>query len=147
MIRLAVLLALAMTTTAGRAHAQQLDAVMSRFVGAWRHNDEKAVAALIARDGASIETEAGRFGPLGARQAAAVLRVIFEANATRGVRTRQMQDVGGSPQKAYAEIIWTALPLETTQQLRFIIFVEWVLEQDKYWRVTRIRLMPTPSAI
>jgi hypothetical protein len=143
-IRIALLLALATTTAVARADAQQLDAVMSRFVVAWRQNDEKAIAALIAREGASIESPAGRLGPLGARQAAAVLRTIFEVNATRGVRTRQMQDVGGSPQKAYAEVVWTALAPETTQPLNIIIFVELVLEQDKNWRVTRIRLMQTP---
>jgi hypothetical protein len=144
-VRLAWLLALAMTTTAARAEAQQLDAVMSRFVGAWRHNDEKAIASMIAREGASIETEAGRLGPLGARQAAAVLRTIFEGNATRGVRTRQVHDVGGSPQKGYAEVIWTALAPETTEALHIIIFVELLLEPDRQWRVTRIRLMQSPQ--
>jgi hypothetical protein len=114
---------------------------MSRFSGAWRHSDDKAVASLIARDGATIETSSGRLGPLGPRQAAAVLRALFEGRETRNVRTRQMQDVGGSPQRAYAEVIWTALAPETTQPMRVVVFVEWVVDEDKTWRITRIRLL------
>ena len=141
-IRLATLLALAMTATAERAHAQQLDGVMKSFTGAWTRNDEKRVAGLIAREGASIESEAGRFGPLGARQAAAVLRVLFDERTTVEVRLRQTQTVGGTPQKAYAEIIWITLAPETTQPVRNVLFVEFVLEQEKYWRITKIRLLP-----
>ncbi len=140
-IRCTLFLALAMAATAPPAHAQQLDAVMSRFAGAWRQGDEKAIASLIAREGASIESDAGRLGPLGARQAAAVLRALFDESATRSVRTRQVQDVGGSPQKAFAELIWMTVASETTEPMRIAVFVEFVLEQDKYWRITRIRLI------
>ena len=114
---------------------------MSRFSGAWRQSDDKAVASLIARDGATIETSDGRLGPLGPRQAAAVLRALFEGRATKNVRTRQMQDVGGSPQRAYAEVIWTALAPETNQPMRVVVFVEWMVDEDKTWRITRIRLL------
>ena len=140
-IRLMMLIAVAVTTTAARAHAQQLESAMSRFSGAWRQGDDKAVASQIAREGVTIETSDGRLGPLGARQTAAVLRTLFEGRDTRNLRTRQMQDVGGSPQRAYAEVIWTTLAPETTQPIRVVVFVEWVLEQDKTWRITRIRLL------
>lgn len=140
-IRLLMLMALAISATAVRADAQQLESAMSRFSGAWRQGDDKAIASLIARDGATIETGDGRMGPLGARQVAAVLRELFEGRDTHGVRTRQMQDVGGSPQRAYAEVIWTAVAPETTQPMRVVLFVEWVLDQDKTWRITRIRML------
>jgi hypothetical protein len=140
-IRLFILITLATAATASHANAQQLDAAMSRFSGAWRQNDDKGIASLIARDGATIETSEGRLGPLGARQAAAVLRSLFEGRDTRSVRTRQMQNVGGTPQKAFAEVIWTTLAPETTQPVPVIVFVEWVREHDRQWRITRIRLI------
>jgi predicted flavoprotein YhiN len=140
-IRLIFLVALATAANAAQVYAQHLDAAMSRFSAAWRQSDDKAIASLIAREGATIETTDGRLGPLGPRQAAAVLRILFEGRDTRGVRTRQMQDVGGTPQKAYAEVIWTTLAPETTQAMRVVVFVEWVLEHDKQWRITRIRLL------
>ena len=139
--RLMMLVTVAMLATAARAHAQQLESAMSRFSGAWRQGDDKAVANMISREGATIETSDGRLGPLGSRQAAAVLRTLFDGRDTRNLRTRQMQDVGGSPQRAYAEVIWTTLAPETTQPMRVVVFVEWVLDQDKTWRITRIRLL------
>jgi hypothetical protein len=140
-IRTLLLITLAITATATHASAQQLDVVMTRFSGAWRQNDDKGIAALVAREGATIETSDSRLGPLGARQAAAVLRTLFQGRDTRSVQTRQMHELGGTPQKAYAEVIWTTLAPETTQPLRVVVFVEWVLEQDRQWRITRIRLL------
>lgn len=141
-IRMVTVLAIALTASAERVHAQQLDGVMRNFTAAWSRKDEKAVAALIAREGASIESDAGRFGPLGARQAAAVLRVLFDARSTVDVRLRQTQQVGGNPQKAFAELVWMTLAPETTEPIRIVVFVEFVLERENTWRITRIRLLP-----
>lgn len=135
-------MAIAIMATSGAAHAQDLDGAMSRFASAWRRNDYKAIAALIARDGASIETDAGRLGPLGPRQAAAVLRGLFSERNTTQVRTRQIQDVGGNPQKGYAELVWMTMAPATTEPLRVVVFVEFVQESDREWRVARIRLLP-----
>ena len=140
-IRTLFMAALALGLFAVPARAQQLEQVMRQFAGAWRDHNDKALAAMIARDGASIETPAGRLGPLGPRQAAAVFRMLFEERATQNVSTRQVQEVGGTPQKAYAEVIWTSTMRETTQSSRVIVFVELVREQERNWRVTRIRLI------
>jgi hypothetical protein len=134
-------LAIAMLATSTPAPAQDLDVAMYRFAGAWRRNDFKAISALIARDGVSIETDAGRFGPLGARSAAAILRTLFGERETTDVRTRQFQGVGGQPQKGYAELIWTTMAPATTEALRIVVFVEFVQEDDRQWRITRIRLL------
>ena len=125
--RVLLLMIVAMTTVAGHAHAQELDGVMQQIAGAWTRNDEKSLSRLIARAGASIETDAGRLGPLGARQAAAILRILFDERATQDVRTRQAQAVGGTPRKAYAELVWTTMAPETTQPVRVVVFVELVL--------------------
>ena len=140
-IQLAALFVVAMTATAAHAQAQQLDGVIKSFAGAWNRNDEKAVASFISREGASIDGEFGRFGPLGSRQAAAVLRVLFDERTTVDVRLRQMQTVGGTPQKAYAELVWMTLAPETTQSVRVVLFVEFV-QQENTWRITKIRLLP-----
>jgi hypothetical protein len=142
MIRLLTLVAIAISMSAAHAPAQELDGVMRNFASAWTRKDEKAVAALIAREGASIESDAGRFGPLGARQAAAVLRALFDERSTVDVRVRQSQTVGGSPKKAYAELVWMTLAPATTEPVRVVVFVEFVLEQEKAWRITKIRLLP-----
>src|SRR5688572_17701816 len=113
--------------------------MMTRFSGAWRQNDDKVIAGLIAREGATIETTDGRLGPLGPRQAAAVLRTLFQGRDTRSVQTRQMHDIGGTPKKAYAEVIWTTLAAETTQPLRVVVFVEWRSEERRVGKECRCR--------
>ncbi len=140
-IGLTIFLAIATLATSAPAAAQEMDVAMYRFANAWRRNDYKAVSALIAREGVSIETEAGRFGPLGARQASAILRALFGDRSTTDVRTRQFQTLGGTPQKGYAELIWTTMAPATTEALRVVVFVEFVRENEREWRITRIRLM------
>lgn len=140
-VGLTIFLAIAMLATSVPAQAQDLDVTMYRLANAWRRNDSKAISGLIARDGVSIETDAGRFGPVGARSAAAILRTLFGERQTTDVRTRQFQGVGGSPQKGYAELIWTTRAPETTEALRIVVFVEFVQELDREWRITRIRLL------
>ena len=143
LFRQTIFMVLAIVATSRAAQAQDLDDAMERFASAWRRSDYKAIASLIARDGASIETEAGRLGPLGSRQAAALLRVIFSERNTTQVRTRQFQGGrgGGTPQKAFAELLWTSVAPATTESLRIVVFVEFVRESDDIWRVTRIRLL------
>ncbi len=114
---------------------------MNRIAGAWRQNNDKAIAALISSDGASIETGSGRLGPLGPRQAAAVLRMLFDERTTQEVSMRKIQEVGGDPPRAYGEVVWVALRPQTTQPTRVVVFVEMALEQDRNWRITRIRLI------
>ena len=116
---------------------------MNRIAGAWRQNNDKAIAALISSDGASIETGSGRFGPLGPRQAAAVLRMLCDERTTQEVSMRKIQEVGGNPPRAYGEVIWVTLRPQTTQPTRVVVFVEMALEQDRNWRITRIRLIST----
>jgi hypothetical protein len=140
-IGLTVFLAIAMLATSTTATAQEMDIAMYRFANAWRRNDYKTIVTLIARDGLSIETDVGRFGPLGARQASAILRTLFNERSTTEVRTRQFQSVGGTPKKGYAEVIWTTMAPETTEPLRIVVFVEFVFESEREWRITRIRLM------
>lgn len=140
-IGLTMFLAIAVLALSTPLQAQDLDAAMRSFANAWRRNDSKAISALIAREGASIETDAGRFGPLGARQAAAILRTLFGDRETTDVRTRQSQGVGGTPEKGFAELIWMSRAPETTEKLRVVVFVEFVQESDREWRITRIRLI------
>ena len=140
---LAGMIAVAVMATAEHAHGQNLSGALKHFTNAWNRNDEKAISQMIARDGASIDLPVGgRLGPLSGRQAAAVLRVLFEEGITRDVRVRQIQSVGGDPEKAYAELVWTTVAPETTQAIRNVVFVELVRESENLWRVTKIRLLP-----
>lgn len=123
------------------AHAQRLDDVVFQVVEAWARGDAKALAALSAREGIAIEGREVRTGPLGSRQAAAVLRRIFDDRETVAIRPGMVQMVGGSPRRAFLEITWVARAPETTQPERSKVFVELVLNHER-WQITQIRLLP-----
>jgi hypothetical protein len=123
------------------AHAQRLDDIVLHVADAWSHRDARAVVALSARDGVSIETRDSRSGPLGTRQATAVLRKLFEERETVSIRPGMMQVVGGSPRRAFCEITWITRAPDTTELERVTIFVELMLA-DERWQITQIRLLP-----
>ena len=122
------------------AQAQRLDDIVLHFADAWAHGDARALVALSAREGISIETRDARSGPLGSRQAVAVLRRHFEERETISIRPGMMQVVGGTPRRAFCEITWITRAPDTTEPERATIFVELVLAEER-WQITQIRLL------
>jgi hypothetical protein len=123
------------------ASAQRLDDIVLHITDAWQRHDAKDVIALSARDGIAIESRDLRTGPLGSRQAAAVLRRMFDERETVAIQPGRTQIVGGSPRRAYAEIIWITRAPDTSEPQRATIFLELVL-LDERWQITQIRLLP-----
>ena len=123
------------------AHAQRLGDIIDIVTFAWSHGDTRALAAMAARDGISIETKRGHMGPLGARQANAVLRRLLEERETVSIRQGVTQEVGGNPRRAFSEIRWVVRTPDTNQPERLTIFIELVHEGER-WRITQIRMLP-----
>ena len=130
-------LALLKTT---EAQAQRLDDIVDIISYAWKNGDAKAPVALAAREGVVIEVSGSRSGPVGARQAVAMLRRVFDERQTIGLRQGMTQIVGGTPRRAFAEITWMARAPDTTEPERYTIYLELVLEGDR-WHITQIRLL------
>lgn len=127
---------------APRAHAQRLDDIVLYVADSFARADAKSVVALMKKDGVSIEANNGRgSAPLGARQAAAVLRRMFDDRVTVSAKPGMMQVVGGSPRRAFAEITWVTRAPDTTQPERSTVYLELVLS-DERWQITTIRLLP-----
>lgn len=135
------LLVAVMLLMASQAHAQRLDDIVDIVRFAWSNSDAKAVAAMGASDGISIETKAGRMGPLRTRQANAVLRRVFEERETVSMRPGKTQIVGGTPRRAFSEITWVTRAPDTTESERITILLELVQEGER-WRITQIRMLP-----
>ena len=123
------------------AHAQRLDDIIDILAFAWSHGDTKALAAMAAREGISIETREGRMGPLRPRQASAVLRRMLDERETVSIRPGVTEVVGGSPRRAFSELRWVSRTPGTNQPERLTIFIEFVHEGDR-WRITQIRMLP-----
>lgn len=139
---LGLLLVLALAPAlAGRARAQELDQVLARFAAAWARGDAGGLAALVSRNGISIDVGGGEIGPLGQRQAAAVLRRLFDERETTAVQPRFAQVVGGAPTRAFGEIRWHARSRGTTESEGATVFLALVRENGG-WRINQIRVLP-----
>ncbi len=136
---LGLLLALA-PALAPPARAQELNDVLARFAAAWARGDAGGLAALVSRNGVTIDIGGGEIGPLGGRQAAAVLRRLFDERETTAVQARFAQVVGGAPTRAFGEIRWRARSRGTTESEGATIFLALVRENGT-WRINQIRLL------
>jgi hypothetical protein len=131
---------LLLLVSARGASAQELDITLDRIATAWHKGDAAAITAFAARAGISVDADGNPVGPLGPRQAAAVLRRVFDDRESLGARNIMTRDVGGEPARAFGEIGWTARTKGTTIPERATIFVAFVRE-DGAWKVTEIRIM------
>lgn len=122
------------------AHAQNLGQTLDRVAAAWHRGEAGAITALAARGGVSVDVDGRSVGPLGQRQAGAVLRRVFEDRESVGARANMNRVVGGNPARAFGEISWTTRARGTTIPERATLFVAFVLE-DESWRITEIRLI------
>jgi hypothetical protein len=120
--------------------AQDLTPALRRVADAWHEGDARAVAALGAEAGISLDVDGSTVGPLGSRQAAAVLRRVFGDRESVSAAPRVSRTVGGDPARAFGEITWTTRARGTTIPERATLFVAFVREGGA-WRITEIRLM------
>lgn len=125
---------------ASPARAQDLSAVVDRVAGSWGRGDASGIVAHAARGGISLDVDGERVGPLAPRQAAAVLRRLFDQKETVSANAGKARAVGGSPQKGFGEIAWVMRARGTTIPERATVVLALVREDDR-WRVTEIRLM------
>jgi hypothetical protein len=123
------------------ANAQRPDVIVEAIAMAFTQGQAKMLVALAAHQGISIETSEGQMGPLGARQATAVLRALFGDRQTVSVRPGSTHVVGGSPPRAFTEFTWVTRAPDTTQPERNTVVLELVKEGNT-WRITQIRLRP-----
>ncbi len=143
-MRRVLLAVLTVLVAAAPAAAQQrqlrLRQVVDGIAVSWRRGDAGAVIRHAARAGVSLEMRGGPMGPLSPRQAAAVLRRVFDDMETLSVRTAEVEVTGGQPARAYAEIAWIVRMRGSTVAEPTRVFVG-LVEENGDWRVTQIRLM------
>jgi hypothetical protein len=123
-----------------QASAQQVEPVLERFVTYWARGDESAIVALATRPGISLDIDKKETGPLAGRQAAALLRRLFEDHETMSVRLMASRSMDGTPKRAFGEITWMMRPRGTTIPDRTSVFVALIFE-DEQWRITEIRFV------
>ena len=134
----APLLALYALLLAAPVHAQNPAQTLERIAAAWHKGDANAITALAARAGISVDVDGRAVGPLGARQAAAVLRRVFDDRESVSARTSMSRATGND--RAFGEVSWSMKARGTTIPEQATIFVA-LIREDGQWRVSEIRLL------
>jgi hypothetical protein len=116
------------------AHAQQpsLRDVTSTVASCWTGRDANGIAELLSRAGVALHLFDESHPAAGVRQARAALSELFERGGS--ARITRVEELGGSPQRGYAELTWEA------QSQRYVVFVGFVREGDG-WRIAEIRVL------
>lgn len=140
MRRAPLLALLALLTLALPLRAQDLEQALDRVATHWQRGDAGAITAMAASAGVSLEVDGDNVGPLGPRQAAAVLRRVFDDRETLSAKPTLSRSIGGQPARAFGEIMWTVRSRGTTIPERATLFVAFIRE-DGAWRVSEIRLL------
>jgi hypothetical protein len=140
MMRRLALPALLLLGLAAPAGGQELGNVVDRVAASWSRGDASGIVAHAARTGISLDVDGERVGPIAARQAAAVLRRVFDQRESVRASAGRARVVGGSPEKGFGEIAWTSRARGTTIPERATVVLAFVRE-DGHWRITEIRLM------
>ena len=138
--RSSILLLAMLLLVQGAAFAQNLQPTLERVAAAWHRGDVNSIAGLSARAGMSLNIDGVTVGPLGARQAAAVLRRVFEDRESVAAKVNMSREVSGERKQAFGEIAWSTRARGTTIPERATVFIAFVRE-DNGWRIAEIRLL------
>lgn len=133
-------LLLALLALPAVAQDAELDRVLGQLGANWARGDAAALVDLGGRAGISFELRGERIGPLSSRQAAAVLRRLFDGRETLSVRHGMAQVVGGSPPRAFGELAWVTRVAGTTIPEHSTVLFALVRDREG-WRITQIRLI------
>jgi hypothetical protein len=126
---------------ATRLHAQKnVNEFVSHVAKAWKESDATAIAAAADPRGITVDVDGKRVGSITPRQAAAVLRRVFEDRHTTRVTAGAVKHLPGNSARAYAEIMWERRARGTTQPERIKVFIAVAYTTDA-WRITEIRLI------
>ncbi|MFW6079777.1 MAG: hypothetical protein ACODAE_09155 [Gemmatimonadota bacterium] len=143
-MRRALVLGVVLVVGAGGAlEAQEsppLARVLDSLAVSWQRGDARSVVTLAAGTGLTLSVTPEPVGPLAPRQAAALLRRIFEERETVSIELGMEHVVGGVPPRAFGELTWVHRARGTTMPERTVIFLALVRDDDA-WRVTEIRFL------
>jgi hypothetical protein len=139
--RVLVVALLLLVLAPAHARAQDLREFTQRFTLSWARNDAGELVGRSAPSGIAMDIDGRAVGPLKSRQAAAMLRRLFDERETISVTLLNRRELPGEPRRAWLELIWVRRARGTTIPERITVFVALVAEQDD-WHITEIRLLP-----
>ena len=139
-LRAISVITLALCLAPATAHAQELERTLERFAAAWGRGDADHLVAMAVEGGVVIETGDDPMGPLGRRQAAALLRRVFTDRETVSFRTDIVRQVASNPASAFSELVWISRAEGTRIPESRRVFLA-LVDDGSGWRVSQIRIL------
>lgn len=121
-------------------HAQKVDVFMNTVANAWTRGDVDALATLAGKQGIALEVDGNHVGSVSARQAAAILKRVFDDRRTIKAIAGTVRLLPGNSSRAYAEIVWERRARGTTESEKVNVFFA-LAKDSQGWHITEIRLM------
>lgn len=136
------MIAIAWLITAVPAHAQEdLERTAAALVEAWTGADEDALAVLLDGTGVHVALLDKDHGTLDRRNAGVALERFLQSYPARRAQLVRASEVGGSPDRAFVEIRWTAVAAGTSETVSYTLFAD-LAQQGQGWRVVELRVLP-----
>lgn len=119
-----------------------LDDVAAAFEWAWREAHVDRIRDHLAPPPQRIRIQLGpsQHTGLTRRQAAAALGNVLEARRAGHSELEQVIVAGGTPERGFAEVVWSSVPAGTSQRVTYTVYVGF-LRMEEEWRVTEIRVL------
>jgi len=137
--RTALLLALALSALPSGLEGQELEALVSRFAGAWGREDTGALQDLLAPS-VRLEMEGHEYLGVPPRQAAASVDRLFRGLDPAPPRVTRQGDLGGDGDRGYAELTWSPVAPGSTDPASYLIFLGLRRSPDG-WRISELRIL------
>jgi len=109
------------------------------FAQAWGESDVDALDNLLLRSGVLVSLSGGRERMEPAR-ALAALEQARAGSVGASVRVVRVEEVGGEPPQAFAELAWESVLAGTSEPIQRTVYVGFTREADRWW-VREVRLL------
>lgn len=139
---LAVALPMAWAATAPVAAQDAAVEVAAReLTEAWSHGRAAVLAERMGPSGVRVALLDRDYGALDRRNAAAALEVFLDRYRVQGATLARAAEVGGTPDRGFAEIRFDVVAKGTSEVLHFTVFAGFARIDDGWW-VVELRVLP-----
>lgn len=115
--------------------------VAERAARLWDTGVRDSLLLLIDEAGARITLPEGDLGLLDRRQAGAALSGFLEPRTGQGIVLQEARVVAGTPETAYAQLVWSSMRPGIPELERFTVFLGFRRSQSGAWRLGEMRVL------
>ncbi len=120
---------------------ESLESTARSMTEFWARADTDAMVRLFDDAGVHVALVDKDHGTLDRRNAAVAVERFLDQYPVRNARLARAPEVGGHPDRGFAEIRWEAVAPGTSETVRYTLFVG-LAQRGTDWRVVELRVLP-----